>query len=319
MESKQKAELYSGFLVWYNGGNKCMDKEIIEKFKKIALKNNEIEGLSKVKKVIKKPKLIFYVPLWFINKYLFPIKIKYKTFWGESFKFYISEGLPIITKGFFEVNLFNYLLNTLKENMLVIDVGAHIGSYTKLIGKLVGENGKVHSFEPTLRTFNTLKENTKDKANIIINNLALMDKAGEIEFEDYGPKYSYYNGFKKREKETEVKKIKTQKIKVKAITLDDYFKENNINKCDFIKIDAEGAESLILQGMTNILREVKPIISIEVGGGEEWNKNNLESINILEKNNYKLFGISKEGQLVEHVKKDFYEYDNLVGINKGNI
>lgn len=296
-----------------------MDQEQREKFKKIALKNNEIEGLSKVKKVIKKPKLIFYFPLWFINKYLFPIKIKYKTFWGESFKFYFSEGSPIIGKGFFEVNLFNYFLNNIKEDMIVIDVGAHIGSYAKLMSKLVGENGKVHSFEPTLRTFNILKENTKDKANIIINNLALMDKAGEIEFEDYGPKYSYYNGFKKREKEASVKKLKTQKIKVKATTLDDYFKENNINKCDFIKIDAEGAESLILQGMTNILKEIKPIISIEVGGGEEWNKNNLDSINILEKNNYKLFEISKEGLLVKHIKKDFYEYDNLIGINKDKI
>lgn len=296
-----------------------MNKEERENLKKIAIKRDTLSQLSKWERAVRDPKVFFnFFIYWFIAKYIKPIKITLKTLWGNKIKFYLPEGNVLISKGFFELNLFNFFLNFIKEGDIVIDIGAHIGSYTKLNSKLVGDSGRVYSFEPTPRTFKTLLENTKNDKNIITNNFALLNEEKEIDFEDYGLKYSYYNGFKRRTNKYVIN-LKSKKIKIKANTLDSYFKKNKIERCDFIKIDVEGAESLVLKGMNQILDNIKPIISIEVGGGEEWKQNNSDSIDFLSNKNYKLFSINQEGFLISETKKDFYEYDNLILVPEEKI
>lgn len=296
-----------------------MNQEERKKIKEIAFKKESLSKLSKYKRAEKDPKILilFFFP-WFIAKYIRPIKVNYKTLWGDKMKFYLPEGNVLVSKGFFELNLFNFFLNFIKEGDVVVDIGAHVGSYTKLSSRLVGDSGKVYAFEPTPRTFKTLWENTRYDKNIITNNFALLDEERNISFEDYGPKYSYFNGFKKRT-DKEVSLLESKKIEVQAITLDNYFLKNKIDRCDFIKIDAEGAESLILKGASNVLGNIKPVISIEVGGGMEWLKNNQDSIEILLSKGYLMFEINKEGYLYEHIKKDFYIYDNLIAIHIDKI
>ena len=101
--------------------------------------------------------------------------------------------------GFFEANLSNFFINFLKEGDVFLDIGAHVGYYSILASDLVGESGQVISFEPTPRTFASLSENASRKNNIKVYNNAVLDEEIEIEFFDYGPKYSAFNSFKKRE------------------------------------------------------------------------------------------------------------------------
>lgn len=296
-----------------------MDQEERIKLKKIAIKKESLNVLSKWKIVFRDPKTVvcFFIP-WFIGKYIKPIKIKYKTLWGDRIRFYTPEGNTILAKGFFELNLFNFFLNFIKEGDIFVDIGAHVGIYTKLNSRLVGDSGKVYSFEPTPRTFKTLWENTRYDKNIIANNFALLDQEKEISFEDYGPKYSAYNGFKKRTLEG-VSALESKNINVSATTLDNYFKKNEIKRCNFIKIDAEGAESLILKGMNDILDTLKPVVSIEVGGGEEWQKNNQDSISYLLSKNYLVFNLDDNGFLHSHIPENMYLYDNLIFIHKEQV
>ena len=58
--------------------------------------------------------------------------------------------------------------NIIKPGMRVLDLGANIGFYTVLFSKLVGENGKVFSFEPDVKNYEYLEENTKTLYNVII-------------------------------------------------------------------------------------------------------------------------------------------------------
>ena len=56
-----------------------------------------------------------------------------------------------------------------------------------------------------------------------------------------------------------------EKIQVQARTLDDILQDEHIDKVDFIKIDVEGAELFVLEGMTELFsREEKPIIILEM-------------------------------------------------------
>lgn len=299
--------------------NKNMNKEERENLKKKAIKRDDLANLSKYKRVIKDPKIFFqFFIFWFIGKYIKPVKIKHKTLWGDKMTFYVPEGQILVSKGFFEINLFNFMLNFVKEGDFVMDIGAHVGSYTKLLSKLVGDSGKVYAFEPTPRTFKTLWNNTRYDKNVITNNFALLNEKKEIFFEDYGPGYSYFNGFKKREAK-EISSLKSKEIKVEAITLDSYFFKNKIDRCNFIKIDAEGAESLILEGAANILENVRPVISVEVGEGKEWQKNNQDSIKLLQARDYIGYEIDKNGLISPSTPKDLYILDNLIFVPREKI
>ncbi|MFH1454839.1 MAG: FkbM family methyltransferase [bacterium] len=297
-----------------------MDQNQKDALKSKILKRYELYKLqsSRLKRLLKDPirTLPYYImQFWAYRK---PFKISYKTLWGDKMSFYLPEGNAIYYYGFFEANLTNFFLNFLKEGDIFIDIGAHVGYYTMLANKLVGETGQVHSFEPTPRTFNTLKENVKDKINVFVNNYAVMDKKTKIEFLDYGPKYSAFNSYKKRIGEDAKFLPIPKKVIAETISLDDYCNNKNINPT-LIKIDAEGAEHLILKAMENILTNIKPIITIEVAGDEEWKDNCHKSIQILENHNYIVYEISTDGYLKLHTEKETYSYDNLVFIHTEKI
>ncbi len=134
-----------------------------------------------------------------------------------------------------------------REGMVVIDIGANIGIYSMIAGSIVGESGQVFSFEPTPEIYDILNR------NLILNDIvrrvktfpyALSDNPGKAEFGIFPTcgHNSFYFG-------SEVKKV----IEVETTTLDICLKD--IRKVDVVKIDAEGAEPLILKGMTRIVDE----------------------------------------------------------------
>lgn len=297
-----------------------MDTNKKENVKNKILKNNELYKLqhSRVKRLIRAPlKTITYFIMTYLA-YRRPYKVKYKTFWGDKMSFYLPEGGAIYYYGFFEANLTNFLLNFIKEGDTFLDVGAHVGYYSVLASSLAGSEGQVHSFEPTPRTFNTLKNNVKNKLNVTVNNNAVLDKETEIEFVDYGPKYSAFNSFQKRNTDYMKFLSKPEKIKVKTISLDKYCKSRNLIP-DFIKIDAEGAEYLILQAMLDIVKNIKPVITIEVAGEEEWKDNCSQSIAFLKANGYLAYEMDLNGYIHKHEQKETYSYDNLLFAHPDNM
>lgn len=134
-------------------------------------------------------------------------------------------------------------LKTLKDNLKVgdtaVDIGANIGYYTFYMSRFVGDlGGRIYAFEPEPTNFAVLKENRQlnDFKNVIIENLAVSDKSGFIHLE--------------LSEDTGQHRISEKGLKIKAITLDDYFQNQMV---DFIKMDAEGHERKIFNGMRHIL------------------------------------------------------------------
>jgi hypothetical protein len=58
--------------------------------------------------------------------------------------------------GNFEPNELTWMSQTLNGGMTMIDVGAHMGMYTMIASKLVGESGVVIALEPSTREFQRL-------------------------------------------------------------------------------------------------------------------------------------------------------------------
>ena len=290
-----------------------MDEKQRTDLKKLVLKRYELYKLQpyRLKRLLKDP--IRTIPFYIMQSfaYLHPYKVTYTTLWGDKMRFYLPEGSAIYYYGFLEANLTNFLINFLKKGDVFFDVGAHVGYYSILASALVESSGQVHSFEPTPRTFESLKENASKKNNITVNNRAILDKETEIEFVDYGPKHSAFNSFKARTSD-ELKFLDVaNRIKVKAISLDNYCRDKSVSPT-FIKIDAEGAEHLILQSMQHILTDIKPIVTLEMGGDVEWAKNCKGSIDILRKYGYVGYEINNDGYLKKHIYQESYIYDNIL-------
>lgn len=294
--------------------------DLIERKKilRILDRNFEISKMFKLKKIIKKPGKFFVIYLLALFYKFFPntkltFFIKSKTVWDDILNIILPTYSDIFALGFFEYKLTKFLLKNLKEDEVFIDIGAHLGYYSLLASRLVGEKGRVIAFEPTPSIFKILEKNTRNKSNIIAKQKALFNKINRIKFIDYGLRDSVLNTWKKRT--VDFLKNKGEEISVEAITLDMFCNENNIRP-HFIKLDTEGSESLVLEGMSNILENIKPILSIEVGGGKEWAENNKKSIGLLLKYNYNPYEINEDGELTEHKIRQEYVYENLIFIPK---
>ena len=154
---------------------------------------------SKIERIIENPrKIITSQVLKFIwQKFHKSGLIKTKTFFGENMFIVYPEfvSMFIYRDGYYEEGLTNMILRYLKPAMTFCDVGAHFGFFSLLASAIVGGKGRVYSFEPTPETYSVLLKNTKEKTNIITNNIALFSSKTILPFNNYGLRYSAYNSF----------------------------------------------------------------------------------------------------------------------------
>ncbi len=95
-------------------------------------------------------------------------------FFGGSMTVVLPEVISeqIYSYGFFDEIVTGVALRAVREGDVVIDVGAHFGYFTLLFAHLVGESGRVVSFEPTPSTFSVLRKNTVALKNVTSLNMA---------------------------------------------------------------------------------------------------------------------------------------------------
>lgn len=186
----------------------------------------------------------------------------------------------------FETSLFKKLI---KSGDIVVDVGAHIGYYTLISSGLVGNTGKVFSFEPDPNNLVLLQRCVKVNrlANVTIVNKAVSNVNEKINF--------YLSNENKGDNRMFIENNREKKIQVDCTTLDAYFAKSN-HKIDFIKMDIQGAEVKALQGMSKILRNNKDVIlTIEFWpyGYSHAGSNTKELLDILMMNKFHLYNIGR--------------------------
>lgn len=138
----------------------------------------------------------------------------------------------------------NYLKKIIKPGDTIIDIGANIGFYSKILATCAGKYGKVHSFEPDLINFKHLKKNTRGLVNIVLNNKAVSDKSGTI------------NIYKSKDLNVDHRTYPVGEYEsidvIEAISIDEYV--NNSWKINLIKMDIQGFEVSALKGMEKTIK-----------------------------------------------------------------
>jgi FkbM family methyltransferase len=161
----------------------------------------------------------------------------------------------LIVKGVFSPHLYDVFTTRIQRGNTVVDVGANIGYFTLLFSKIVGENGKVYSFEPVSQIYAKLQNNIEINraGNIVAENCALGEEQSvtTINYQESSLGQSSF-----------VNKIQHGvSEKVHVVTLDSYL--GKFDTLDFIKIDIEGFEFQALRGMQKTLSKFMPSVVME--------------------------------------------------------
>lgn len=164
-----------------------------------------------------------------------------------------GEGLFCAVAGMDYENEMRWLLDQMKPDQCFIDVGANVGIYSLHASRRLGDRGKVHAFEPTPETFQTLNQNIHLNSfnNIESHKLALSDHCGILHL---------VAGDRPASNATS---IDGSGLSIQALTLDEFRESNPDIKIDFIKVDIEGGEEAFFRGAKDTLRRDNPVILFE--------------------------------------------------------
>jgi len=166
--------------------------------------------------------------------------------------------IPADDACFYEYTLGDYesaktevFVKSLHTGDVAIDVGAHIGYYTLLAARQVGENGRVFAFEPDLDNYDLLVKNIKlnNYENVVPIKKAVSNKTASTQL--FLASSSTHSLFRAPTSEP------ARSIVVESVSLDDFFSRcpsSVTSRIRLIKMDIEGAEMLALLGMAQLIK-----------------------------------------------------------------
>lgn len=233
-------------------------------------------------------------------------------FWGESMEVMYPEIVSVFIDryGFFEEDLTTFALKYLKPGMTVLDIGGHFGYFTRLAEFVTRGGGSVHTFEPTPSTYSVLEKNTARFPAIHLEQLAVSNVVGSIPLKDYGIEYAAFNTIADGKVATEAPHADNPtSTDVTTIPLDEYVASRNL-KPDFVKIDAEGAEPLIISGMESVLKNDRPTVSLEGDGSDD--KKTMSCVSTFVEHGYDVIRFNQE-------TRDFDTVDTLKPFKRDNL
>jgi FkbM family methyltransferase len=151
----------------------------------------------------------------------------------------------LIHSGVWEAFETRLLINRLTPGAVFVDVGANIGYYTAIADQLVGETGAIYAFEPERENFDLLQKNTRRSKcpNITLSHAGLSNKNSRAQLflssDNLGDHRLYDRGDR-------------QSQQVDLVRGDDILAGLHI---DFLKIDTQGAEFQVIDGLKETIQD----------------------------------------------------------------
>ena len=168
----------------------------------------------------------------------------------------ISLTPHLLRQGCWEPDVTRFFLRVVKPGMRVVEVGANVGYYTLLACSRVGPTGSVTAFEANPATTalarrSLLVNGFRDRARII--GMAVTDAPGTVILHRLEQRQGDSSLFDFSDEQLAFAGDRMTKLEVPATSLDAFFEKGET--IDLIRMDVEGAEPLVFDGMHRILEQ----------------------------------------------------------------
>lgn len=142
-----------------------------------------------------------------------------------------------------EPNETYWVMRSLRPGQTFVDIGANVGYYTVIASRLVGASGRVFAFEPDPVSFALLERNVALNGldNVVLEQKAVSNEPGTLRLFISPANKGDHRIYQPKGEEREF-------VEIEAVVLDEYFAGDR-RGVDFVKIDTQGAEVVILEGM----------------------------------------------------------------------
>jgi FkbM family methyltransferase len=205
---------------------------------------------------------------------------------------------------------------------VVFDIGANIGLHSILLSQLIGQEGRLHAFEPNPELVPALTRTLRDLGNATLHTVALSDKDDDstlfVPPDDSMASLTDWTVGTAFREDGEPHTVPCQQRR-----MDDLVKDGVLPQPDFIKCDVEGAELLVFKGGHQTLeRADAPTILFEAnknasggfGYGVSGAKDFLAG---LKSPRYEFFKVQKGGELER--LQEITSFMNLLAVPQTRI
>jgi FkbM family methyltransferase len=162
---------------------------------------------------------------------------------------------------YYESHVTKTIKNVVKADSVCLDIGANIGCHTLTMAHQA-THGKIYAFEPNPKSFERLmfNINLNKLANVTAYNVAISSDTGESSL--FVPDDQDCNKGKCSMVLSRQRGL-THEIKINSTRIADVPEMNELDRCDFIKIDVEGYEPVCITELLDIINKFCPIIVFE--------------------------------------------------------
>lgn len=191
-------------------------------------------------------------------------------------------------------------VQNIKPGDTVVDVGAHIGTYTLIAAQKTGPTGKVYAFEPLPKNYKLLKKNitVNGYTNVVAINKAVSDKNGSCKLflsseDNFGDQRTYDSGDHR------------SFVNIQTVTLDSFFK-NKDQRVNVLKIDIQGSEVRALKGAVKLLAKnhhIKLFTEFWPKALRSAGSSYKQYLNILKKYRFEIFEINSKSEKLTRVSE----------------
>jgi FkbM family methyltransferase len=196
----------------------------------------------------------------------------------------------------FEKNETKAWVNMATGSKFIFDIGSNFGYYSLLAAE-TNPDCVLHAFEPAPMTFMKLQKNVQlnGYTNIVCNNIGLSNSRGVL------PLYLANDDNSGMTSLSKPQSFSGEVVNVSVEIFDEFINELNSRQVDLVKIDVEGNEFNVLNGMRNALSTCRPVVFIEILEAHlnRFDSSSFDVLSFFRALNYRGYEFDPKGLLVE--------------------
>jgi FkbM family methyltransferase len=179
---------------------------------------------------------------------------------GQGLRFDAGPSNPEYETGANELPVQEVVASCLGPGAVFVDVGANVGFFSVIAARLVGSAGTVVAFEPVPKNAALIRRNAARNGfrQVTVVEKAVADREGSGRLV-----LAAYAGGSALDFVAPPPDA-CGRLDVDLVTLDGWLAERPGLRPDLVRIDVEGAELAVLQGMADTLSRLRPDVIVEV-------------------------------------------------------